>query len=76
MRVTAQQEAQGGSTHSFSRGLPCGHGLLCFRDPVEADHAVAELRRDYPAHCRSARELVSTHFDARRVLGDLLARAL
>lgn len=60
----------------FSRLLPCGSGLLCFRDEAGARRAVAELHRDYASHCARARELVSTYFDSEQVLGALLARAL
>jgi hypothetical protein len=56
----------------FSDVLPCGEGLLRFRDPDEAVAAVEDVRARYPAHTRAAREIVREHFDARRVLQRLL----
>jgi hypothetical protein len=60
----------------FSDFLPCGAGLLPFRNPAEAQAAIQMLRDDYDAHCRAARALVEEFFDARRVLSDLLERSL
>ena len=59
----------------FSRVLPTGLGLLAFGTPEEALAALAEVDARYGAHCRAARELVESHFEAGRVLASLLARA-
>ena len=60
----------------FSQFLPCGRGLLAYDTHEQALAAIASLRDDYPQHCRAARDLVEHYFDARRVLGDLLERAI
>ena len=60
----------------FSSFLPSGAGLLPYRTPSEAVQAMRQLRADYPAHCRAARAVAETHFDARRVLSELLERSL
>jgi hypothetical protein len=60
----------------FSDFLPCGAGLLPFRDPSEALQAIRSVVDDYDMHCRAARALVEEYFDARCVLTSLLERAL
>lgn len=60
----------------FSRFLPVGQGLLAFRTPAEAAAGVREVERNYPEHCKAARELAGQFFDAGKVLGDLLDRAM
>jgi hypothetical protein len=60
----------------FSDVLPCGRGLLSFRDRAEAVAAIGALSRDYAAHCRTAREIAEAYFDARHVLGRLLDAAM
>jgi hypothetical protein len=60
----------------FSAFLPSGAGLLPYRTRDEAVHAIKQLRADYPAHCRAARAVAETHFDAGRVLSELLERSL
>lgn len=59
----------------FSRVLPTGQGLLPFDDLDSAAAAVTAVARDYAAHCRAARRLAEEAFDARAVLGRLLAEA-
>jgi hypothetical protein len=56
----------------FSRFLPCGKGLLTFRNYDQAIASLRKLDEDYDAHCRAARAIVAEHFDARVVLNDLL----
>jgi hypothetical protein len=56
----------------FSDFLPCGEGLLAWRKPVEAVAAVERLQVEYQAHCRAARSLAESYFDARVVLSSLL----
>jgi hypothetical protein len=60
----------------FGDFLPCGAGLLPFRNRDEAIAAIRRLRDDYAGHCRAARAVAEEYFDARRVLTDLLARSL
>ncbi len=60
----------------FSDFLPCGMGLVAYRTPAEAVAAVEQLSENYEEHCRAARSLVEEYFDARRVLTNLLERAL
>jgi hypothetical protein len=56
----------------FTEFLPCGEGLLAFRDAGEAVRAIAEVNADYPRHCRAARQVVEEHFASDNVLGGLL----
>lgn len=56
----------------FSSWLPCGTGLLAFRNPEEAADALEEVSADYERHCRAARDLAVAHFDARDVLNEIL----
>lgn len=60
----------------FSDVLPCGAGLLAYRDRDEAVRAIARLRDDYEAHCRAARRVAEEHFDSRTVLASLIDRAM
>lgn len=60
----------------FSDWLETGAGLLAF-DTIEAALAgMAEIDGDYARHCRAARALAEEFFDARKVLTDLIERAL
>jgi len=47
--------------------LPNGEGMFRFTTPAEAAAAFAAIDADYERHCRAARALVETHFDARAV---------
>jgi hypothetical protein len=60
----------------FSQNLNVGEGLLAFNTPSQAMRAVEMLQENYQGHCQAARALAERSFDARQVLGDLLARAL
>lgn len=60
----------------FTRWLPSGAGLLTFTTAAEALAAIEEIDRHYEDHCRAARALAATHFDATAVLTGLLADAL
>ena len=59
-----------------SRFLPDADGLFRFRNQDEAVRALDALESDYGGHCRQARALAEEHFDARRVVGRVLERAL
>ena len=52
--------------------IPTGMGLVCFDDVDEAVAGAAAIRRDYPAHCRAARELAAEYLDYRKVLPAML----
>jgi glycosyltransferase involved in cell wall biosynthesis len=60
----------------FSNFLPCGEGLLAYRDRKEAIEAIAQLRNNYERRCRAARALAEEFFDSRRVLTRLLEQSL
>jgi hypothetical protein len=60
----------------FCDFLPCGTGLLAFRNHHEAVTAIHRLNDDYEAHCRAARQIAEEFFDANQVLDALLARSL
>jgi hypothetical protein len=56
--------------------LPDGEGLFRFRDIDEAEHAISRVEADYDLHCRAARALAETYFDAEKIIDRVLARAL
>lgn len=58
----------------FSATLPCGRGLLAWRDADEALAALERVEADYAAHQRAARELAVAYFAAPGVLTALLDR--
>jgi hypothetical protein len=60
----------------LSRFLPDSEGLFRFRNLEEAGRALSAVESDYERHCRLARELAEEHFDAQKVVGRLLERAL
>jgi hypothetical protein len=49
-----------------SAHLPGGDGFFRFSTPDQAAAALAAVNADYEGHCRAARQLAPTHFDARR----------
>lgn len=59
-----------------SRLLPDGEGLLRFATPGEAIEALEEAAGAYDFHSGAARKLAEEHFDAKRVLYDVLESAL
>ena len=59
----------------FSRELPVGEGLLCFRTLEDAASAAASIAGDYERHARAARELAEALFDSDIVLADFVDRA-
>jgi hypothetical protein len=56
--------------------LPSGQGIFEFSTAAEAAEALATVNADYEHHCRSAREVAETHFDARRTAKTILEAAL
>ena len=59
-----------------SSRVPLGEGLLHFSDPEGAAEALARVDLDYEMHCRSARALAETYFDARTTVARILEVAL
>jgi hypothetical protein len=59
-----------------SRFLPDWAGLFRFRTVNEAARALETVAADYERQCRLARALAQEYFDAREVVGRVLARAL
>jgi hypothetical protein len=55
--------------------LPSGEGLLRFSTLDEAAEALATIDADYQRHCRAARALAETYFDAHTVLAHILTLA-
>ena len=59
-----------------SRFLLDAEAVFRFRTVDEAARALARVESDYDRQCRLARALAEEHFDARRVVGRVLERAL
>jgi hypothetical protein len=59
-----------------SRFLPHAAGLFRFRTLEEAAGALDTVAADYARQSRLARQLAEEHFDAKKVVGDVLAVAL
>jgi hypothetical protein len=59
----------------FDNLLPTGRGLFAFRTVEDILAAFDEIRADYDAHARAAREIASECFAAEKVVGSLLERA-
>jgi len=56
--------------------LPDGEGMFRFSTLEGAAAAVDAINSDYERHCRAARDIAETHFDATRVLSRVLSEAL
>ena len=56
--------------------LPDAEGLFRFKTAVDAVRAFDAINGDYEHQCRLARRLAEDHFDAKRVAGTILERAL
>ena len=59
-----------------SRFLPDADGLFRFQHPNEAVRALEAVAADYDRQCARARSVAEEFFDARKVTGRLLERAL
>ena len=59
-----------------SRFLPDADGLLRFRSFEEAGQLLDEAELNYVRHCKSARTLAETFFDAGKVVHNVLERCL
>jgi hypothetical protein len=60
----------------LSSYLPLGEGIFEFATVDDAAEALATVNADYAKHCRSAREIAETYFDARRTADRILNVAL
>ena len=60
----------------FSASLPTGEGLFAFDGPDQAAAALQRVLEDWPRHSRAARRIAETHFDAHRVLHELVESAM
>jgi hypothetical protein len=56
----------------FDAYLPTGEGLFAFETLDEAIHSIQSIESDLERHRRMARRIAEEHFEARKVLGDLL----
>ena len=56
--------------------LPNGEGMFRFRTPRQAAEAFEAINADYERHCRAARNLAETYFDARQAAEKILSHAL
>jgi len=56
--------------------LPHGEGLFRFASVEQAAAGVDEINRDYARHCRAARDIAETYFNAERVLEPALNAVL
>ena len=56
--------------------LPNGEGLFRFSTVEEAADALHAVNADYERHCRAARQIAETFFDAKQITRDILDHAL
>src|SRR6266540_676759 len=56
--------------------LPHREGLFRFSTLPEAADAFEEINRDYARHCRAARQIAETFFDAKQAVTEILSKAL
>jgi hypothetical protein len=56
--------------------LPNGEGMFRFTTVQQAAEAFEAINADYERHCRAARELAETYFDAGLIAGKILSHAL
>ena len=56
--------------------LPNGEGMFRFTTMKEAVKAFDMINADYERHCRAARKLAETYFDAKQIVGKILSVAL
>src|SRR5256886_12133425 len=56
--------------------LPNGEGMFRFTTLAQAAEAIETINADYEHHCRAARKLAETHFDAKLTMRKILDCAL
>src|SRR2546429_3066650 len=49
---------------------------ICFSTVQQASEAFDAINADYERHCRAARKLAETYFDAKQVVAKILSHAL
>jgi hypothetical protein len=52
--------------------LPLGEGLFTFSSTEEAVEAIDKIAKDYERHSAGAKRIAREHFDAERVVGDVM----
>ena len=57
----------------FGRVLPAGAGLYAVATVADAASAIRAIAADYDANAQAARRVAEQHFDARRVIGDVVS---
>jgi hypothetical protein len=60
----------------FSDWLPTGSGVISFSTPAEALAGIETVAGRYEFHCDAARAIAEKYFDSRKILPDLLERAV
>ncbi len=60
----------------FGDFLPCGEGLLSFRQPSEAFEAISNVTENYSVHCNAARAIAEEYFHSTKILSNLLEKSL
>lgn len=60
----------------FSKFIETGKGLLAFSNMQEALEGLIQINTDYDFHCREARKIAEEYFDYKKILPDLLSKAL
>ena len=60
----------------FSDWLQTKSGVIAFNTPDEVRAGIEEINSRYEHHCRAAREIVESYFDARKVLPRLIECAM
>lgn len=56
----------------IERHLPIGKGLLTYTTLDEAAAGIEAINRNYPGHCRAAREIAEEYFDSNKILTKIL----
>jgi hypothetical protein len=56
--------------------LPHGEGMFRFSTLEDAARAFETINRDYEKHCKAARRIAETFFDARQITGEILSYGL
>jgi len=60
----------------FSEWLKTGCGVIAFKNPNEAIAGIEEINRRYDCNCVAARQIAEEYFDSRKVLSEMLERAI
>jgi hypothetical protein len=60
----------------FPDWLKPGAGVITFETTDEARKGIEEINASYEFHCRAARPIAEEYFDARKVLSNLIERAM